>query len=97
MYSRKYVDQYLCAFCAYPAPCTKTTAGGDGSRRAPSISGVNSRAWTSTPSRALKVSTSGSAHLKERHSSVGVVVTWRPVAPAVFGMTYTSGGLLVYE
>ena len=73
------------------------TAGDAASRRAPIISGVNSRADTSMPSRALNVSTSGSAHLNERHSSVGDVVTCRAVAPAVLGMTYTSGGLFAYE
>jgi hypothetical protein len=37
----------------------------------------------------------GSAHLNDRHSSVGVVVTCFADAPARFGITNTSGGLLL--
>ena len=54
---------------------------------APIISGVNSRAYTSTPSRALKVMTFGSIHLNARHSSIGVVVTCFAGAPGAFGIT----------
>src|SRR6185295_18425100 len=97
MYSRKYVDQYLCAFWRYPAPWTKTTAGFFGSRFAPIISGVNSRAYTSAPSRAVYVMILGSIHLNARHSSIGLVVTWMSDVPGRNGATYNSGGLLLYE
>jgi hypothetical protein len=33
--------------------------------------------------------------LNDRHSSVGVVVTWRAWAPAVAGIRKTSGGVLL--
>src|SRR6516164_9798217 len=73
------------------------TAGFLGSRFAPIISGVNSRAYTSAPSRALYVMTLGSIHLKASHSSVGVEVTFVGDAPGWKGMRYSSGGLVVYE
>ncbi len=38
--------------------------------------------------------TSGSIHRNDRHSSVGVVVTCCTGAPARFGITKTSGGLV---
>ena len=41
--------------------------------------------------------TFGSIQLKPRHSAVGVVVTCVAFAPGVFAITYTSGGLVLYE
>src|SRR5512136_1858856 len=73
------------------------TPGAAGSLLAPSISGTKRRAYTSAPSLALKVSTCGSAHLNDRHSAVGVVVTCFAAAPGVFGMRNSSGGRLAYE
>jgi hypothetical protein len=58
---------------------------------------VNSRAWTSTPSRALKVITFGSIQPNDFHSAVGVDVTAVAGAPGRLAATNTSGGLLLYE
>jgi hypothetical protein len=41
--------------------------------------------------------TFGSIQLKLRHSGVGDVVICVPFAPGVFGITNTSGGLVLYE
>jgi len=80
------IDTFALFKDAYQNPAkfgfvNNTTPACDGSRRAPIISGVNNRAWTFAPSRALKVRTFGSIHGNDRHSAVGVVVTCLAPAP----------------
>src|SRR5665213_118662 len=95
MYSRGYSDQKLPTLCRYPAPCTKITAAPFDF--APMSSGRYMWAGTCTPSDAVTITIFGAIHFCLRNSALGESVSCDSAAPALFCMTYRSGGRLTYE